>query len=212
MKVRSDFVTNSSSSSTVAIRIVSDELARIIRDLLEWVRDAGEGSYILFDKCDVTGSTIVIEQWEESLLKPPSELGGIPAALEEDIRLSIEAQGLDVDEDGEPARIEALEELSRRAGEISSSISSVSWRFDRTVRGEFGSEWRDFGDWQPGELGKAKVRAAKKLGIPASDVSGEVLSEWLWYEAPLYEAVLEVDRAAGTEEYRSGWRLWSLGG
>ena len=212
MKVRSDFVTNSSSSSTVAIRIVSDELARIIRDLLEWVRGAGEESYILFDKCDVTGSTIEIEQWEQSLLKPPSSPKGIPTALEEDMRNSIEAYGLDLDEDGEPVRIEALEELSRRTEEVSSSITSVSWQFDKTVRGEFGSEWRDFGDWQPGELGKAKVRAAKKLGIPASDVSREVLSEWLWHEAPLYEAVLEVDRAAGTEEYRSGWRLWSLGG
>ena len=134
MKIRTDFVTNSSSSSFCSISIESADLARLFSNLLDWIREAGEEPYILFDWCEIKGDMVRIEQREGTFFVPPHSLEGIPKALGLHLQESLELSVLR----DEP--IDALEELSSRADEITSSIVSASWRYGKNVWGEFECE------------------------------------------------------------------------
>lgn len=127
MKIRTGFVTNSSSYSSAVIRIQSKQLTDLLKEYKEMFGPEG-----LYYDTSIRGNTFYVDEDEiADQWKPPRELDEVLDRL---------ISGLGRYNAGSKKRErkqELLEELMVRKQELTDSIKKVSWTFQDDSYGEF---------------------------------------------------------------------------
>lgn len=173
MKIRSDFVTNSSSSSFVVLEIESEAIAQILRNIAE---ELEERFNITID-----GNRVQLVEDEGYCDLPKKLKDVIPSLaqlLDEDIYWELEEdEDADVDEDDTIGM--AIKTLRENRKEITDSIQSVEW-----TEGTCGYGGDDEMRYDPDNYSKKQLKQiykdiAAQNGVSVEDVDDEMFCDYV---------------------------------
>ena len=124
MVIRSSFVTNSSSSSFVALEIDSKEIAEILREFEDAVQEAFE-----YGHCEINDDGTVSLFMDEAYSEIPNEPGDIVAVLASIFDWNFYDEYCYAEEDGEEPDMSQFSEITQKLieakDEIMANINSV---------------------------------------------------------------------------------------
>ena len=139
MKIRTDFVTNSSSYSSAVIRIQSRKLASLLKEYEElFMKIYDDGSIdksVLFHDAYVRGWTFYVVQDEvaDYWADTPTELNSVLDCLINGLGYYHRTEN----QESERKQKELLKELKAQKQKLTDSIQKVSWEFQDDSDGEF---------------------------------------------------------------------------
>lgn len=207
MKVRSDFVTNSSSSSFVSMSIESPLLAKVLEDYRAVLEQRGELPEEQWDDCYLNIPFTVQEG--RSITAGDEDLGAfeeVPESLDDVFRLfceTVEQAALDsfLPDEAKPKVEPLLRTLWALQDEIISDIESVDWHYMNSGWGG-DSEMRFHPEWFPKESADAIwAEIAEEKGVPVGELTQEDWFEHVSGEVSVEKSSFTYDRSSGRGEY-----------
>lgn len=194
MKFRTDFVTNSSSSSYVTMNITSPTLARICEEFID-ILEAVDGRYI-----GVYEDTVDMNI-DEGYINVPSSLQDVPEAI---VTLIMGCEECDVEEytDNPPAEgtlayvawriMQLADEIIADVEDVDITLADVGWQGDSDSR-------YDQSNYSEEELAEVYAAIAKKKGCGISDVTEEDFYDYVADKVSTLSTTYQFIRAAKTE-------------
>lgn len=207
MKVRSDFVTNSSSSSFVSMSIESPLLAKMLEDYKAVLEERGELPGELWDDCYLNIPFTVQEG--STIFAGDEELGAfedVPESLEDAFRLfceTIEQAEFDsfLSDEAKPKVGPLVRTLWAMQDEILSDIESVDWHYMNSGWGG-DSEVRFDPEWFPKESADAIwAEIAEEKGVPVGELTQEDWGQHVSGEVSVEKSSFSYDRRSGKSMY-----------
>lgn len=174
MKIRTGFVTNSSSSSYIAISITSEKLAEILKKYEEELADYFDFCEFSEEECSINGLDL-----DENV---PSELDDVMDTLIEFLSEATncwldEDEEMEIQEDDEPF-VQMIKELIGQKTKLLASIKKVDWSCESYGWGG-DSDIRMFESSYSEEILKEiYAKIAKEKGCSVDEVTGDDFSEY----------------------------------
>lgn len=192
MVVRSSFVTNSSSSSFVAIDIESKEIAQILQEFEEQVQEAFE-----YGNCDISDDGSISIFMDEAYAEKPSKPEEIVHILASLFDYNYYDEYSYACDDGEELDMSQFSEIVQRLVACKDEIMENLKRF-KLVCGESGwqgdSECRYDEDWYtPDALEQVKNDIAEELGKSVDEITNEDFCEYVGDKISIEEDIYEYD-------------------
>lgn len=197
MKVRGDFVTNSSSSSYGALRITCRPLAEMIENYDRTVRERGLGEFIR--KWGINTDSArgeVLWDWDEW-----SPFSGVPHSLDEVLSVLCEGIITDIDYGGCAPVAPLIRAIAEHRDELEDAIEKVEW--DNTDQGWGGDDESryDRSSYSPEMLAEILEGIAAEKGCSPDEVSDYDFNITVGNETSLDEDSFVFDRAKGIEKF-----------
>ena len=192
MVIRSSFVTNSSSSSFVALEIDSKEIAAILKEFEEKVQEVFE-----YGHCEINDDGTISIYMDEAYAETPSEPEDIVPILANLFDWNFYEDYCYAQEDGEEPDMSQFSEIVQRLvaakDEIMANIKSF-----KIVNGESGwqgdSECRyDEGWYEEDALEELKEEIAESLGKTVEELTDDDFCEYVGDKVSIEENVFEYD-------------------
>lgn len=188
MKIRSDFVTNSSSSSFVVLEIESNAIAQILRNIAE---ELEERFNITID-----GNRVQLVE-DEGYCDLPKKLKDVVPSLaqllDEDVYWELEEdEDADIDEDDVIGA--AIKTLKENQKEITDTIQSVEW-----TEGTCGYGGDDEMRYDPDNYSKKQLKQiykdiAAQNGVSVEDVDDEMFCDYVGGMSSNFERTFTYNR------------------
>lgn len=158
MKIRTGFVTNSSSSSYITISITSEKLAEILKEYEKKLERS-------FECFELDGEECRIER--EDFDEIPSKLNNVMNALIKVLRTTTDCKPL-------------LSKLTKQKSELLASIEEVDWSYEEGIWGDVnGGVGYDDADYSEETLKKVYAKIAKKKGCSVDEVTSDDFVEYV---------------------------------
>ena len=119
MKIRSDFVTNSSSSSYVVIEITSNTFCNILRNFTESL------SIVLYESCNIDNDTFTLNSESACCGEPPEGISDLISSFINMLEMELECREEASTEFKEIT--EMIAQLNQNCSVIENEVSSVLW-------------------------------------------------------------------------------------
>lgn len=194
MVVRSSFVTNSSSSSFVALEIDSKEIAAILKEFEEQVQEAFECGH-----CEICEDGTISLYMDEAYTESPSEPEDIVHVLASLFDYNYYDDYCYAKEDGEEPDLSGFSEITQRLVAAKDEIMANIKSFQIT-NGESGwqgdSECRYDEDWyEKDALEDIKETIADELGKSVEDITDDDFCNYVGDKISIEENVFIYDGA-----------------
>lgn len=192
MVVRSSFVTNSSSSSFVALEIESEEIAEILREFEDAVQEAFE-----YGHCEINDDGSISLYADEAYSEIPSSPEDIVTVLASLFDWNFYDDYYYAVEDGEEPDMSQFSEITQRLVAAKDDIMANIKSF-QIVNGESGwqgdSDCRYNEDWyEPDALEAVKAEIAAEKDCEIDDITEEDFCEYVGDRTSIEENVFKYD-------------------
>ena len=190
MVIRSSFVTNSSSSSFVALEIDSKEIAEILREFEEQVQEAFE-----YGHCEINDDGTISIYMDEAYAETPTEPSDIVPVLASLFDWNFFEDYCYAQEDDEEPEMSQFSEITQRLiaakDEIMANIKSFKiingesgWQGDSDCRYEEG--W-----YEEDALADVKEMIAENLGKTVDEITADDFCEYVGDKISIEENIFE---------------------